>query len=71
MANGWGNSDRLFGGGLQFSWAAISLWMLTVAMKSKDLLLGRRAITNLDSILKSRDDPLPTTVYIFSATAFQ
>ena len=28
------------------------------------LLLGRKAITNLDSILKSRDITLPTNVYI-------
>ena len=30
------------------------------AMKLKDLLLGRNVMTNLDSILKSRDVTLPT-----------
>jgi len=38
-----------------FSWAPKSLQMVTAAMKLKDLLLGRKAMTNLDSILKSRD----------------
>ena len=28
------------------------------------LLLGRKAMTNLDSVLKSRDIPLPTQVHI-------
>ena len=31
----------------------------------RHLLLGRKAITNLDSILKSRDIALPTNVHIF------
>ena len=34
------------------------------------LLLGRKAITNLDSILKNRDNPLPTKVHIVKATVF-
>ena len=38
-----------------FSWAPKSLQMVTVAMKLRCLLLGRKAMTNLDSILKSRD----------------
>ena len=29
--------------------------MVTAAMKLKDLLLGSKAMTNLDSVLKSRD----------------
>ena len=33
----------------------------------RDLLLGRRAETNLDSILKSRDIILPTKIHIFKA----
>ena len=37
------------------------------AMKSKDLLLGRKAITNLDSILKSRAITLPTKVRLVKA----
>ena len=34
------------------------------------LLLGRKAMTNLDSILKSRDISLPTKVHIVKATVF-
>ena len=33
----------------------------------RHLLLGRKAMTNLDSILKSRDVTLPTTVYLVKA----
>ena len=63
MANRWGNygnSSRLyFGAG-----APKSPEMVTVAMKLKDaLLLGRKVITNLESILKSRDITLPTKVF--------
>ena len=69
MANRWGNSgnsDRLYFGGLQKS-----LPMVTAAMKLKDmLLLGRKVMTNLDSILKSRDIPLPTKVHIVKAMVF-
>ena len=34
------------------------------------LLLGRKAMTNLDSILKSRDITLPTNVRIVKDTVF-
>ena len=34
------------------------------------LLLGRKAITNLDSILKSRDITLPTKVRLVKAMVF-
>ena len=34
------------------------------------LLLGRKTVTNLDSILKSRDFPLPTKVCIVKAMVF-
>ena len=34
------------------------------------LLLGRKAMTNLDSILKSRDIPLPTNVHLVKAMVF-
>ena len=36
----------------------------------RHLLLGRKAITNLDSILKSRDITLPTKVRIDKAMVF-
>ena len=35
------------------------------------LLLGRKAMTNLDSILKSRDITLPTKVHLIKARLFQ
>ena len=34
------------------------------------LLLGRKVMTNLDSIFKSRDITLPTKVHLFKAMAF-
>ena len=34
------------------------------------LLLGRKVMTNLDSILKSRDITLPTKVCLVTATVF-
>ena len=34
------------------------------------LLLGRKTVTNLDSILKSRDITLPTKVHIVKAMVF-
>ena len=36
----------------------------------RDLLLGRKAMTNLDSILKSRDTTLPTKVHLVKAMVF-
>ena len=67
MTNRWGNngnSERLF------SWAPKSLLMVTSARKLKDLLLGRKAMTNLDSILKSRDVTFPTKVCLIKAMVF-
>ena len=67
MANRWGNngnSERLF------SWASKSLQMVTTAMKLRYLLLGRKAMTKLDSILKSRDITLPTKVCLVKAMVF-
>ena len=36
----------------------------------RHLLLGRKAMTNLDSILKSRDNTLPTKVHLVKAMVF-
>ena len=36
----------------------------------RDLLLGRKAITNLDSILKGRNITSPTNVHIVKAMVF-
>ena len=53
-----------------FSWAPISFWMVTEAMKLKWLLLGRKAMTNLNNILKSRDFILLTKVWLVKAMVF-
>ena len=44
--------------------------MVTAAMKLRHLLLGRKAMTNLESILKSRDITLPTKVHLVKAVVF-
>ena len=44
--------------------------MVTAAMKLRHLLLERKAMTNLDSILKSRDITLLTKVYLVRAMVF-
>ena len=36
----------------------------------RHLLLGRKAMTNLDSILRSRDNTLPTKVHLVKAMVF-
>ena len=53
-----------------FFWAPKSLQMVTAAMKLKDFLLGRKVMTNLDSIFKSRDITLPTKVRLVKAMVF-
>ena len=41
------------------------------AMKlERQLLLGRKAVTNLDSVLESKDITLPTKVHIVEASVF-
>ena len=51
--------------------APISLQMVTASMKLKDSLLrGRKVMTNLDTILKSRDITLPTKVRLVKAMLF-
>ena len=60
-----GNTDRLF------SWAPKSLQMVTTAMKLKDACsLEKKSMTNLDSVLKSRDITLPTKVHLVKAMIF-
>ena len=69
MANRWGNnrnSDRLF------SWAPKSLQVVIAIMKLEDTCsLDRKATTNLDSILKSRDIVLPAKISLVKAMIFQ
>ena len=47
-----------------------SLQMVTAAMKLRHLLLGRKVMTNLDSIFKSRDFTLPKKVCLVKAMVF-
>ena len=44
--------------------------MVTAVMKLRHLFLGRKAMSNLDSILKSRDITLPTKVHVVKAMVF-
>ena len=47
-----------------------SLQMVTAAMKLKDAYSWKESMTNLDSILKSRDITLPTKVHLVKAMIF-
>ena len=53
-----------------FEGAPKSLQMVTEAMKLRHWLLGRKAMANLDSMLKSRDITLPTKVHLVKAMVF-
>ena len=64
MGKQWKQGETLF------SWAPKSLQIVTAAMKLKHLLLERKAMTNLDSTLKSRDITLPTKVCLVKAMVF-
>ena len=56
---------------LIFLGSKIIVDMVTVAMKFKrHLLLGRKAMTNLDNILKSRDITLTTKAHLVKAMVF-
>ena len=64
MVNRWGNSgnsDRLYFGGLQNHCSH---------EVKKHFLLVRKTMTNLDSILKSRDIPLLTKLHVVKAMVF-
>ena len=67
MGNKWGNngnSNRLYFLGLKNADGDCSHEI------KRCLFLGRKAITNLDSILKSRDITLPTKVHLVKAKLF-
>ena len=51
-------------------WGSKSLQLVTVAMKLRHFLQGRKVTTNLDSLLKRRDITLPTKVYLVKALIF-
>jgi len=68
MANRWGNngnSDSISFLGIQIT----SDGDCSHEIK-RHLLLGRKAMTNLDSILKSRDITLPTKAHLVKAMVF-
>ena len=44
--------------------------MVTAAMRLRPLLLGRKAMTNIDSILRSRDITLPKKVHVVKVMVF-
>ena len=68
MANRWGNSRK--SGWLYYSGLRNHCrWRLQREIKRR-LLLWRKVMTNLDSILKSRDITLPTKVRLVKAMAF-
>ena len=64
MGKQWKQCQTLFFG------APKSLQVVTAAMKLKNVTLGRKVMTNLDSILKSRDITLPTKVGLVKAMVF-
>ena len=67
MANRWGkngNSNRLFLGALN------SLLIVTAAMKLKALAPWKKAMSNTDSILKSRDISLLAKFCLVKAMVF-
>ena len=69
MGNRWGNN----GNSVRFYfWGAPkSLQMVTAAKKFKRrLLFGRKVMTNLDSIFKSRNTTLPTKFHLVKAMVF-
>ena len=68
MANIWGNNetvrDFILGGSKITADGDCSHEI------KRHLLLGRKGITNIDSILKSRDITLPTKVHLVTAIVF-
>ena len=65
MGNRWGNSVRLYFGGSKIAADGDCSHEI-----KRCLLLGRKVMTNLESILKSRDITLPTKVCLVKAMAF-
>ena len=65
MGNRWGNSVRLY-----FLVSKITADGDCSLEIKRHLLLGRKVMTNLDSIFKSRDITLPTKVRLVKAMVF-
>ena len=69
MANRRGKSGEVT---IFFSWHPKSLQMVMAATKLKDIYsFGRKAMTNIDSIFKSRDITLLTKVHTVRGMVFQ
>ena len=68
MGNRWGNSGNRVR--LNFLGSKITADGNGSHEIKRRLLLGRKVMTNLDSILKSRDVTLPTKVHLVKAMAF-
>ena len=68
MGNRWGNSGNSIR--LYFVGSKITADGNCIHEIKRHLLLGRKVMTNLDSILKSRDISLPTKVYLVKAMVF-
>ena len=69
MGNRWGNSGNsvrlYFGGGSKITADGNCNHEI-----KRHLFLGRKVMTNLDSILKSRDITLPTKIHLVKAMVF-
>ena len=65
MVNRWGNSVRLY-----FLGSKITADGDCSHEIKRGLLLGRKVMTNLDSMLKSRDISLPAKVHLVNAMVF-
>ena len=68
MADRWGNSVN--SGGLYFLGSKITADGYCSHEIKRHLLLGRKVMTNLDSIFKSRDSTLSTNVLLVKAMVF-
>ena len=63
-------ADFIFGGSRLIFWGTITADGDCSHEIKRHLLLGRKVMTNLDSILKSRDITLPTKVHLVKAMVF-
>ena len=68
MANRWGNSGN--SERLDFLGSKITAHGACSHEIKRHLLLGRKVMTSIDSILKSRDITLPTKVHLVQAMVF-
>ena len=65
MGKQWKQGQTFFGGGSKITADGDCSHEI-----KRHLLLGRKAVTNIDSIVKSRDIPLPTKVCLVKGMVF-